>query len=91
MRTLPPHWWSPFVDDPRHETRSGRFRPGQGQFAPRETTETDRSREQELLELRERIEAGEYEVEARRIAEAIVSRVLTALATGQPAAVPEDC
>jgi anti-sigma28 factor (negative regulator of flagellin synthesis) len=45
---------------------------------PPDSVEPVLSRQQQLLKLRERIERGEYEVDPGRVADAIVSRLLTA-------------
>jgi hypothetical protein len=68
---------------------------------PPHSVEPVPSRQQQLLKLRERIERGEYEVDPGPVADAIVSRLLTALATaperrgrraagGEPLAPDED-
>jgi anti-sigma28 factor (negative regulator of flagellin synthesis) len=44
----------------------------------------DETRKQQLLALQERIERGEYEVDPRRVADAIVARLLTVLVTPPP-------
>jgi anti-sigma28 factor (negative regulator of flagellin synthesis) len=41
----------------------------------------DETRKQQLKVLRERIERGEYVVDERRVADAIVARLLTVLVT----------
>jgi hypothetical protein len=70
----------------RYATHAGRFQPshdGASGFvrAPRARTPMDESRQQQVQALREQIERGEYEVDPRRVADAIVSRLLTVLVT----------
>jgi hypothetical protein len=73
----------------RYDTRPGRFQPTQGGGsgfvrAQRERIPMDDARKQQLMALQERIERGEYEVDPRRVADAIVARLLTVLVTAPP-------
>jgi anti-sigma-28 factor FlgM len=67
----------------RYDTRPGRFRSGhrgesgfvRNARASRHADPTDASRTMKLHALQERIERGEYEVDPRKVADAIVARL----------------
>jgi hypothetical protein len=66
------------------DTRTGRFRPAGGGGSgfvrdarrSRPTTPMEESRKLELQAIRERIERGEYEIDPRKVADAIVARLM---------------
>ena len=66
------------------DTRAGRFRPARGggsgyvrdaRHAHR-TIPMDESRKLELQALREQVQRGEYEIDPRKVADAIVARLM---------------
>ena len=66
------------------DTRTGRFRPSHGgaRGFVRDTRRADRtipmdeSRKLELQALREQVQRGEYEIDPRKVADAIVARLM---------------
>jgi hypothetical protein len=68
----------------RYDTRPGRFRSGhrggsgfvRDARASRQATPVDESRTMKMQAIQERIERDEYEVDVRKVADAIVARLL---------------
>ena len=68
----------------RYDTRPGRFRSGQrggsgfvrDARASRHPTDMDESRTMKMQAIQERLERDEYEVDPRKVADAIVARLL---------------
>ena len=76
----------------RYDTRPGRFRSGErggtgfvrDARAARDTTPMDESRTIKMQALREQLERDEYEIDAAKVADAIVQRLLASVLESAP-------